>query len=158
MVQAGLSLYGTLEVAGDKNSPTIMDWAKSNKLHTYNADSVPWCGLFMAEVARIAGYPVVEGPLWALNWNKFGEDGGQPSLGDVLTFVRPGGGHVALYIAEDEGAYHVLGGNQSDQVNITRIEKTRLNRVRRQIYKIGESPLWKPYMVKASGALSTNEA
>jgi cell wall-associated NlpC family hydrolase len=36
-------------------------------------------------------------------------------LGDVLVFRRGGGGHVALYVGEDEEAFHVLGGNQADR-------------------------------------------
>jgi hypothetical protein len=43
------------------------------------------------------------------------------ALGDVLAFVRNGGGHVGLYVDEDASAYHVLGGNQSDRVSITRV-------------------------------------
>lgn len=37
------------------------------------------------------------------------------------------GGDVALYVGEDAGAYHCLGGNQSDKVCITRIAKSRLS-------------------------------
>lgn len=158
MVAEGLKLYGVTEVLGAKNNPEIMSWDDVAPIAGFNADSVPWCGYFMAIVARRAGYTPPDKPLWALNWNQFGVDGGQPELGDVLTFVRPGGGHVALYIAEDQFAYHVLGGNQGDQVNITRIEKTRMNRVRQPIYKIGKSPLWTARLVEASGKLSTNEA
>lgn len=33
---------------------------------------------------------------------------------------------MGFYWAEDDDAYHVLGGNQSNSVNITRIAKDRL--------------------------------
>lgn len=158
MVQAALTEFGCLETPGPGNNPTIMAWAREVGLQaTYTADSVPWCGLFMAMVAHRAGKPLVSSPLWALSWAKFGVEAGQPRLGDVLTFVRKGGGHVALYVGEDKAAYHVLGGNQSDQVSFARIDKARLYRVRRPAYKVAPASA-QPYVLAASGGLSSNEA
>lgn len=159
MVQEALKLYGTLEAPGAANdNPTIMQWADETGLErVYTADSVPWCGLFAAIVAKRAGKPIVSSPLWALSWSKFGEPGGQPRLGDVLTFKREGGGHVGLYIGEDASCYHVLGGNQSDAVTITRIRKERLHAVRRH-YSIAAPSSARPFVLAASGAVSANEA
>lgn len=160
MVTLALELYGTLEVAGAGNSPTILAWARETHLDAdgYTADSVPWCGLFMALVAQRSGYPVPKHPLWALNWQGFGEVAHQPCLGDVLVFLREGGGHVGLYIAEDRDAYHVLGGNTSDAVKIARIAKTRLRAARSPVYRIGRPASSRPYIVTAKGGLSQNEA
>ena len=130
MLVEALKLFGTLEAPGTKDNPVIMGWAKEvGLMKTYSHDSVPWCGLFMAVVAKRAGKTVVDSPLWALSWADFGEHPTVPMLGDVMTFKRQGGGHVALYVGEDAHAYHVLGGNQSDSVCITRIEKQRLYKV-----------------------------
>ena len=42
-------LIGTKETIGKANNPVIMTWAKETGLmKTYNADSIPWCGLFVA--------------------------------------------------------------------------------------------------------------
>jgi uncharacterized protein (TIGR02594 family) len=159
-ISEALPLYGTLEAAGAANSPTILAWAKETGLDRegYSADSIAWCGLFAALVVKRAGYAPPPHPLWALNWGGFGAQGHQPCLGDVLVFVRPGGGHVGFYIAEDDGAYHVLGGNTSDQVKIARIEKQRLHAVRSPMFKVGRPASSKPYVVKSNGALSRNEA
>ena len=46
-----------------------------------------------------------------------------------------GSGHVGLYVGEDYGAYHVLGGNQSDGVTITRIARDRCITIRRPAYR-----------------------
>jgi uncharacterized protein (TIGR02594 family) len=88
----------------------------------------------MAVVAERAGKEIPKHPLWALSWSAFGakpaldRDRGSPAaaLGDVLVFVRNGGGHVGLYVGEDASAFHLLGGNQSDRVCITRLAKSRL--------------------------------
>jgi uncharacterized protein (TIGR02594 family) len=163
---AALSLYGTIETAGAGDNPVIMAWRDELKaagcsIVGYSGDAVPWCGLFMAYVMLLAGRvgEVPEGPLWALNWSKFGVDGGQPELGDVLTFKRSGGGHVALYIGEDrEGHYHVLGGNQGDKVNIMRIAKARMHACRQPAYRAKPASV-RPMIVSAGGApVSRNEA
>lgn len=158
MVAEARKLYGTLETPGPGDSPTIMSWAREMGLeHVYTADSVAWCGLFVAVVAHRAGKETPAQPLWALNWAHFGKDVGQPGLGDVLTFVRPGGGHVGIYCGEDQGAYHVLGGNQGDAVSIARIGKERLYRARRPLYRTPPSSV-KPVILAPTGALSVNEA
>ena len=59
-------------------------------------------------------------------------------LGHILTFTRNGGGHVGIYVGEDTTCYHVLGGNQSNQVNVMRIEKSRLSQARRTAWKIAQ--------------------
>lgn len=158
ILQEFINIYGVTETPGTSSNQTIMAWARETGLEkTYVADSIAWCGLAMAVVTKRAGYTVPAGPLWALNWLNFGVKADRPSLGDVLCFVRDGGGHVGLYVGEDSGYYHVLGGNTSDKVTIARLAKSRLKGARRPAYK---NPLvtWKPYQVTAGGAVSTNEA
>jgi uncharacterized protein (TIGR02594 family) len=112
--------------------------------------------LFMAIVAKRADKPLPPKPLWALNWARWGEDGGQPELGDVLVFQRAGGGHVGLYVGEDHDAYHCLGGNQRDAVTITRILKGRLHAVR-SYYAVGKPTSARPIVLTATGTISENE-
>lgn len=143
MVTEGLLLLGTSELAGRQDNPTIMAWADEigGKVDdVYTADEVPWCGLFMAIIAKRAGKRLPIDPLWALNWGTFGSKTDTPMLGDVLVFSRKTkegkkAGHVCLYIAEDSVSYHVLGGNQEDCVCIVPIEKNRLYVARRPKYR-----------------------
>ncbi len=161
VVIEALKLVGIKEFAGAADNPVIMAWADEvgrEVEKVYGRDEIPWCGLFMAVVAKRAGKAGVDGPLWALNWKKFGVAAKAPSLGDVLTFKRDGGGHVGIYIAEDHKAYHVLGGNQKDQVCIVPILKARLHSYRRPVYATAQPASVKPYLVSRMGALSTNEA
>lgn len=158
MMQQALRLLGTKEKAGKANNPVIMSWAKELKI-PYHADSVPWCGLFMAIVAKRADKDVPDKPLWARNWANWGDEVKSPVLGDVLVFVRQGGGgHVGLYVGEDLANYHVLGGNQSDMVSIVKIAKNRLIAARNQ-YKIGQPAYCKKiYFGKTETKVSENEA
>ena len=159
MLQEARKLYGTKEVAGLANNPVILGWAKEVGLaKSYNDDAIPWCGLFVAVVAKRAGKPVLEGPLWARNWVTFGKAADEAKLGDVLVFRRAeSAGHVGLYVGEDYGAYHVLGGNQSDGVTITRIARDRCIAVRRPAYRKAPATAT-PIQLAANGFLSTNEA
>lgn len=163
-VDQALRLFGIKEYPGAANNPVIMGWRDAinakfpGKIQGYSGDQVPFCGLGMAYVMLMAERDIPDQPLWALNWGKFGQDGGQPEFGDILTFTRPTGGHVAIYIAEDqEGFYHVLGFNQSDSVNIMRMAKKRMVACRQPPY-VNKPASARPFIVKASGAVSHNEA
>ena len=157
------SLIGTREAAGAANSPTIMGWAK--KLGTkglgmvYNADSVPWCGLFVAKCLAEDGIPAAPIAVRAKAWASWGANLAAERLapGTVLVFDRAGGGHVGFYVGEDLTSYHVLGGNQGDRVSIMRLDKSRC--VARR-WPIGRPVIGKPVMMKpiAGIPLSSNEA
>lgn len=165
MLVEALKLYGTKEIIGKANNPLILDWAievGGSVAKEYKADSIPWCGLAMAVVAKRAQKEIPENPLWALNWQKFGEKADKPSLGDILVFKRKTAtgtaGHVGIYIGEDSACYHVLGGNQSDAFNITRIPKERLVAARRPLFKIGPPSNIRPIQLKKTGPISKSEA
>lgn len=158
LIVEALKYYGTHEVEGDGDNPTIMQWAKELGISWYQHDATPWCGLFMGIVTKRAGDPFDPNKLLsALLWAQYGGEPQQATLGDILVFKRTGGGHVALYVGEDSEAYHILGGNQADQVDITRISKERLYAVRTSVRFAHYSPLTKT-VLSSSGALSQNEA
>lgn len=156
-----IKLFGVVEAKGTANSPTIIAWANEvgGKVEdVYKQDSIPWCGLFMAVVAKRAGKGVPKDPLWALNWGTFGTKVDKPMLGDVITFIRNGGGHVGIYVAEDNECYHVLGGNQSDMVCITRILKARAYAFRRSAFVTGQPANIRKIVLDSVGNVSNNEA
>lgn len=159
-----LKLHGTIETPGEKNNPLILAWAKSIGLgHVYKADSVAWCGLATAYAAAQAGWDYAPrgNALWARNWLAWGSpvDLGKEMLGDVLVFSRGAvSGHVGLYIAEDKTAFHVIGGNQSDAVNIKRVEKNRLISGRRCPWRVAEPANIRKVFMSATGKVSTGEA
>ena len=118
------------EAPGSANNQAILDWAGELDL-AYAADSIPWCGLFVAHCIAVAlpDEPLPTNPLGARNWLKFGVSC-DPTLGAVLAFWRgrKSGwqGHVGFYAGEDAAAFHVLGGNQADSVSVARIARSRL--------------------------------
>jgi hypothetical protein len=73
----------------------------------------------------------------------------------VLVFARDGGGHVGLYIGENDHYYFVLGGNQGDAVNIRAIAKHRMIAARRN-YKVTPANV-RPIRLGLAGEISHNE-
>ncbi len=149
---------GVREVPGPGNSPVIMRWAKGlgSKVlgMVYGADSVPWCGLFVAEVMTEAGFKPPPISVRAKAWATWGT-ATSAKEGAVLVFEREGGGHVGFYVAENATAYQVLGGNQGDAVSITWIAKARCVAVR---WPPGVPDVGHRVVVSAVGELSRNEA
>lgn len=152
---------GTKEIPGPKSNPTILGFAKRIGgwvASLVKTDETPWCGTFMASIMRewrpFIGLP--KNPLSALAWALWGRNLLVPTLGAVLVFKRPGGGHVGLYKGEDDKCYHVLGGNQGDAVSVIRILKSRCVAIRWPLDYPMPTPerVW----VEAKGQVSTNEA
>lgn len=143
------------------DNPKILQWAQligGDVARDYTADSIPWCGLFIAYIMSQVGIVPVDKPLWALNWNNFGTKLSEPAFGCVITFKRSGGGHVGLYLGENSQYYYVLGGNQSDSVSVTQIDKSRAQAFR---WPPGMDKFLKKGRVKttiASAKVSVNEA
>lgn len=157
LVQA-VKHIGVKEIVGKAHNPVILGWAKELGLDkVYTEDEIPWCGLFVAYCAKMAGLEVVSKPLWALSWSTWGSDVSEPMLGDVLTFKRDGGGHVGIYIGEDKTHYHILGGNQNNLVSVSRIAKTRLFKSRRTTWKVAQPSNVRKIHLEPKGIITTNE-
>lgn len=153
MLLEALKLHGVLERVGPGSNPTIVKWADEVEQAVktpytrwaadwYNDDQIAWCGLFMAVVAVRAGQGRADRMpppkyLSARDWLNFGKavQIKEAMLGDVAVFDRKGGAHVAMVVGEDATHFHVLGGNQSQRVNIARKAKSECIGVRRPIYK-----------------------
>jgi uncharacterized protein (TIGR02594 family) len=100
---------------------------------SYNHDSIPWCGLTVADCMATYGIrpPFVKGSdtdcfLWAKSW---ADDPNYtvlktPRLGCVVVLTRSGGGHVSLYESSSGSNYMLRGGNQSDAINLAPFPKS----------------------------------
>lgn len=148
-----------------RNASVVLGFAKSLGgiiAKVYKNTDTAWCGLFVAHCISFAipGEPLPANPLGARNWMKFGVPLSKGAKGAVVVFWRGSKsgyqGHVGFYAGEDSEAIHVLGGNQSDAVTITRVSKSRLLGYRWP----SKVPLPEggPVHLTANGNLSSNEA
>lgn len=124
---------GTKEVVGAGSNPKIMQMASrlGGWLQSfYKDDDIPWCALFVNNCLAEAGLKGTRS-LAARSFETWGVPMLEPSLGAVLVFVRPGGGHVGFYVGQRvDGALRVRGGNQGNAVSEVWIEAKRLTAIR----------------------------
>jgi uncharacterized protein (TIGR02594 family) len=121
-----LSNYiGIRERPGMDASPAILRWKRKVIPSTVDDGQYSWCGIFAHNMLEEMGYPTL--PLTeaagARNYLKLGEPTDNPQLGDLVIFKRGTGwqGHVAFLSRVDAfGDIWVLGGNQSNAVNISK--------------------------------------
>jgi uncharacterized protein (TIGR02594 family) len=111
------------------NNKTLRDWLKSDGNTLGDPAKLPWCGDFIETVIAVTlpDEPLPGNPYWALNWKAFGRPIDIVGLGAIAPFVRPGGGHIGMIVGHDASYFHVLGGNQSNAITITKIAKNRLS-------------------------------
>jgi len=167
-------LMGVREIVGPKNSPVIMGWAQAlaQRLGIWLAKAFPsdetaWCGLFVAHciASTLPDEPLPSNPLGARNWAKFGRPIMDPAVGAVAVFWRGSKagwlGHVGFVagISADGKLLHIRGGNQSNEVRDSWIERDRL--VDDGLRWPSTAPLPNASripVVTVGGGLSTNEA
>lgn len=107
---------GTREIKGYKHNARVIEYHSVSG--GFTTDEVPWCGSFVNWVLRKSGITTtVPYPARALSWLKFGILG-KPTIGAIAVKSRVGGGHVGFVVAVEGNYVFILGGNQSDEVNI----------------------------------------
>lgn len=141
------------------NNKTLREYLKSDGSTLGDPAQLPWCGDFMETVIALTlpSEPMIDNPYWALNWRKFGVAIDIIALGAIAPFSRPGGGHIGMIAGHDRDYFHVLGGNQSNAVTITKIAKDRLSGPLRwpSTYELPTVAL--PF-TSIEASISTNEA
>jgi len=115
-----------------ETSKGIADFLRSDGSTVGDPSKIPWCGDFVQTVIALSmpAEIIPANPYWALNWMKFGQDARGFMLGAICVFSRKGGGHVGFVLGHDNTYVHVLGGNQSNSVSVTKISKANLKALR----------------------------
>lgn len=129
-----LQEYGTKEIVGPDHNPEVLKYFKEAGFPQIIDDETSWCSAFINWTQMKAGRKGT-GSLAARSWMNWGESVFEPRLGDIAVFWRttPNSwqGHVGYYISNDGTGVWVLGGNQSNMVNIARYPGTQLLGYRR---------------------------
>tara|TARA_R110000868_G_C10960758_1_gene768469 strand:+ start:2148 stop:2630 length:483 start_codon:yes stop_codon:yes gene_type:complete len=146
---------GTKEVPGRQHNSKILGWLRSLKAW-WSEDETPWCGTFVAHCLQTVGLPVAPNWFRAKDWATYGSNlrSTHVAPGAILVFAREGGGHVGFYTGEDNTFFYVLGGNQSNAVNVMKLAKARCIAIR---WPAGQPVEGAPVRM-AGGKVSTNEA
>ncbi|QWV98221.1 TIGR02594 family protein [Geomonas nitrogeniifigens] len=113
---------GQKEIPRTSANPRILLYHSTTSLRA-TSDEVAWCSAFVNWCLRqvgIAGTDSAAATSW-LHWGLISA----PRLG-AISVVRKvtGENHVAFYISETSDYYKLLGGNQGDQVRISKYYKS----------------------------------
>ena len=130
ILETALAEYGVTEIPGSEHNKRILQYAEFSGIPEYDRDEIAWCGLAMAYVFTKCDVPIPEKPLLARSWLNVGRETMFPNVGDLAIFWRVSPeswqGHVGLVINMYGEYIHVLGGNQRNQVNISRYKSSEL--------------------------------
>lgn len=123
---------GVKETPGATSTPLVLAMLQLDGAWPKD-DAVPWCSAFVNFIAWLLRLPRSKS-LAARSWLDVGVpidiERARPGS-DVVILSRDGGGHVGFFAGYDGKIVHLLGGNQSDAVNVTGFPASRVLGVRR---------------------------
>lgn len=118
------------EIKGILHNPRIFAYHATTTLKASN-DETAWCSSFVNWCLKQAGIKGTDSAS-AISWLKWGESSSAKSGAIIVIYNKKAinlnltvsGNHVGFLIQETATHFHVLGGNQGDQVKISRYPKT----------------------------------
>lgn len=128
------SYAGTYAIA--KKYMGLHEAKHTGKLSKYlgiNPRRTPWCGAFVGTVVKRAGKPVPAGYMKAATWKKVGKAVPlkKAKAGDIVVVRTKYGNHVGFYSSQKNGRVQLLGGNQSNRVQISNYKISSIQAIRR---------------------------
>ncbi|HEY5869451.1 MAG TPA: TIGR02594 family protein [Candidatus Tectomicrobia bacterium] len=124
---------GIKEFNGAADNPEVVKYLKScaelGGVHQRN-DETAWCSAFVNWCVEQAGFEGTESAA-ARSWMQWGQPITSPTVGCIVVLRRtnnPAFGHVGFFVKETDRLVFLLGGNQSDAVNVTAFDRSRVLR------------------------------
>lgn len=123
-VKIALKEIGVKEIMGFVHNSRVLEY-QATTAGKYSDDETPWCGSFISWVMKEAkiSHNIIYTER-AKEWIKFGKAIDKPVPGAIAIKDRVGGGHVCIVIGKsDDGYLLCVGGNQNDEVNISKYKE-----------------------------------
>lgn len=129
-----LGEYGITEIVGSEHNPEVLKYFHEIGQEWVDNDEMAWCSAAVAWCCMKASYEYTN-KLNARAWLFVGVAIEKPELGCIVVLWRiskdSAYGHVGFFITERNGFVYMLGGNQSNQLNIRAYPKERVLGYRR---------------------------
>ena len=120
-----LQEFGTSEIAGIKNNPRIVEYHSKTKLQA-DDDETAWCASFATWCLETSGFKSTQSA-WARSYLNYGIKLDAPVPGCLVIYDRGNGmGHVHFYLYSKGDNIYGIGGNQSNEVNVSAYGKSRV--------------------------------
>lgn len=124
---------GVKERRGSQHHPLIQWWFELCQYGPNTADETPWCSAFINGIAWELDLPRSKSAA-ARSWLNVGRpvilDDAIAGF-DVVILERGTGGHVGFYDSHSVQTVSLLGGNQTDAINVQAFNRARVLGVRR---------------------------
>jgi uncharacterized protein (TIGR02594 family) len=118
---------GVRSIPGPQHHPRILEYHSTTG--NFSDDETAWCSSFVNWVLKQSGIQGT-GSAAARSWMQWSIPTNSPKRGDIVVLWRndPSSwqGHVGFYVSETATHINILGGNQSNAVNIQAYPKSRL--------------------------------
>lgn len=136
LYEHALEDFGLTELPGAATHPRITK-AISEAAEWLDKDDskTAWCGCIMGLWFKEVGWAQHRPKEWyrAASWATVGESVklSEAKAGNVIVMARKGGKHVTLFSKMKGDMVYCLGGNQSNQVNVSAYNKNLIETIRR---------------------------
>lgn len=128
---------GVKEIAGKKHNKRVLEYHQATTLKA-TTDEVAWCSSFVCWVLEACGIRSTRSAA-ARSYSSYGDSVSKAKIqiGDIVVFQRGNSswqGHVGFFAGwanKDKTSIAVLGGNQSNSVNISNYPTYKLIAIRR---------------------------
>lgn len=119
---------GVKEIKGRNHNEFIVKFHQATTLKSTD-DETPWCSSFVNWCCQMVGIKGTQSAA-ARSWLNWGEEIKKPYEGCIVIFQRGNSswqGHVGFFVKDNgDNTIDVLGGNQSNAVNISAYSKNKL--------------------------------
>ena len=121
--------YGVKGTPGATHNPRVLTYFRAPGFSWVKDDETAWCAAFVNWCFWKAGLPI-PGTLAARSFLTVGKRTTAPKIGDLVVLWRISKdspyGHVGFFIKEEKDGVYILGGNQSNEVNIRLFPKSQI--------------------------------
>lgn len=122
---------GVQEIVGPRHNARVVEyWTLGRVALDVSTDEVPWCAAFVAASLEQTGYRSTRSGLArSYDRSEHLRTLPDPGLGAIVVLSSPRGpafGHVGFVEALDAQRVWVLGGNQSNAVNVAAFPRSRV--------------------------------
>lgn len=121
--------FGNKGIVGGAHNKEVLKYFHETEFEWVKDDETAWCAAFVNWVIMRTGQPGTKS-LAARSFLKFGQKASKPQIGCLVVLWRINRdgpyGHVGFYLKETADSIYILGGNQSNEVNIKAFPKTQL--------------------------------
>lgn len=111
-----------------RDNSALSAWLRQFGRFLGNPRDLPWCGDAVEScVAKVLPEePLPSNPFFAQAWGKFGVDAKGPVVGSIgVIRWTPSSGHVGIVAGVDGSRVNLLGGNQSNSINVSSFPRNK---------------------------------